>query len=134
MGINFSKGLRVAILCTAVWLVLGIVVSLGIANEGRRFDGVMFVSLLMIFVLLPLLIVWGVVWVRSAPNNAIKIEDLLIGVPLAPEIHCPRCGAQMKLKTTKSGPNAGKVFWGCSRFPVCIQIAPLSAGALEREK
>jgi len=32
---------------------------------------------------------------------------------------CPKCGSEMVLRTTKSGENAGKQFWGCSQFPTC---------------
>ena len=32
---------------------------------------------------------------------------------------CPKCGNEMILRTTKSGENAGKQFWGCSQFPKC---------------
>jgi restriction system protein len=34
---------------------------------------------------------------------------------LAP--NCPLCGAEMKVRETKHGPNAGRRFWGCSNFP-----------------
>lgn len=32
---------------------------------------------------------------------------------------CPRCGGEMALKEVKKGPNVGKKFWGCVRFPRC---------------
>jgi restriction system protein len=32
---------------------------------------------------------------------------------------CPRCGGSMVWREVKKGPNAGKKFWGCSRFPRC---------------
>ncbi|MCR3741649.1 ATP-dependent helicase HepA [Actinomadura glauciflava] len=32
---------------------------------------------------------------------------------------CPRCGATMVTQFASRGPNAGKYFWGCSRFPQC---------------
>jgi restriction system protein len=35
---------------------------------------------------------------------------------------CPKCGSDMLLRTTKSGDNAGKKFWGCSQFPKCRTI------------
>ena len=35
---------------------------------------------------------------------------------------CPRCGSTMVERTAKSGTNAGKKFWGCSRFPACRGI------------
>lgn len=38
---------------------------------------------------------------------------------------CPKCGSPMVERTAKSGSNAGKRFWGCSRFPTCRGIRPL---------
>lgn len=32
---------------------------------------------------------------------------------------CPRCGADLVVRTAKSGPNAGSKFLGCSRYPEC---------------
>jgi len=35
---------------------------------------------------------------------------------------CPKCGAEMILRTAKKGANAGNQFWGCSRYPACKGI------------
>jgi restriction system protein len=35
---------------------------------------------------------------------------------------CPKCGGPMLLRETKNGQNAGKQFWGCSKFPKCKGI------------
>lgn len=32
---------------------------------------------------------------------------------------CPVCGAPMRLRTAKSGVNAGSRFWGCTQYPAC---------------
>ena len=32
---------------------------------------------------------------------------------------CPKCGSEMVLRVAKKGPNSGKKFWGCSKFPGC---------------
>lgn len=32
---------------------------------------------------------------------------------------CPRCGARMVRRTARRGRNAGRQFWGCSRYPSC---------------
>lgn len=40
---------------------------------------------------------------------------------------CPKCGSPMILRTVKTGPSAGKQFWGCSTYPNCrgiIQTPP----------
>lgn len=35
---------------------------------------------------------------------------------------CPRCGKAFVLRTTRSGTNAGKEFWGCSGYPKCRMV------------
>jgi restriction system protein len=35
------------------------------------------------------------------------------------ETTCPKCGSELVLRTARKGPNAGKKFYGCSRFPSC---------------
>ena len=42
------------------------------------------------------------------------------------ENRCPQCGANMVIRETKRGPNAGSQFWGCSTFPRCRSTAPLN--------
>jgi ATP-dependent DNA helicase RecQ len=32
---------------------------------------------------------------------------------------CPKCGAEMVLRTARNGDNRGHAFWGCSTFPAC---------------
>ncbi len=32
---------------------------------------------------------------------------------------CPQCGALMRLRTARTGANAGSQFWGCSTYPAC---------------
>jgi restriction system protein len=32
---------------------------------------------------------------------------------------CPKCGAELVLKTSRKGPHAGNKFFGCSRWPAC---------------
>lgn len=36
--------------------------------------------------------------------------------------NCPKCGAPMVLREVKKGQNAGKKFWGCTKFPQCRGI------------
>ncbi len=35
---------------------------------------------------------------------------------------CPACGKPMVKRRAKSGPSAGKTFWGCADFPACKAI------------
>lgn len=41
--------------------------------------------------------------------------------------NCPHCSAMMVRRSAQSGPNAGRSFWGCSRFPKCRGIIPANA-------
>jgi restriction system protein len=38
------------------------------------------------------------------------------------ETACPKCGAELVLRTARKGANAGKGFYGCSRFPSCRYV------------
>jgi len=44
-----------------------------------------------------------------------------------PEIRCPKCGASMVLRTAKRGPNTGRKFYGCSRYPNCKETIPFES-------
>ena len=49
---------------------------------------------------------------------------------------CPRCGSDMVLRTARKGPNAGKQFYGCSKYPECkgtisVVEQPRAAAAAE---
>ncbi len=39
---------------------------------------------------------------------------------------CPRCGGVMVMREVKKGPNTGKQFWGCKRFPGCRGVKPIT--------
>lgn len=59
---------------------------------------------------------------RRAPTLATQREHVRNlkrrGDPAA-ERQCPACGSALLMRTVKSGPNAGKQFWGCASFPKC---------------
>ena len=131
MSTGLSRKRRIAIVATAAWLIIVFAISFDLAHGYRRLDTTSFLSNFLGLGALPPLLFWSVAWIRAAPREDEAIQDLLIGIPLESEIFCPRCDALMRLKTTDVGSNAGKVFWGCSRYPKCIQIAPLSAGTLQ---
>ena len=40
---------------------------------------------------------------------------------------CPDCGAPMKRRKAKTGPNAGKEFWGCTKYPNCKGVLKIQA-------
>lgn len=39
---------------------------------------------------------------------------------------CPRCGAQMILRTVKKGQKEGEKFWGCTAYPTCRVTRPFN--------
>ena len=66
---------------------------------------------------------------RMAQGKAIRFDEAL-GQPDAKSVHtqraansrvpvCPKCGAQMVLRTGQSGARKGQKFWGCSNYPAC---------------
>ena len=40
--------------------------------------------------------------------------------------NCPQCAAPMILRTAQKGANAGGQFWGCSHYPRCRGIRPVT--------
>ncbi|WP_439924709.1 topoisomerase DNA-binding C4 zinc finger domain-containing protein [Nitrobacter sp. JJSN] len=40
-------------------------------------------------------------------------------------VSCPRCGNPMVRRTARRGSNAGRPFWGCSRYPRCTGTRPI---------
>lgn len=57
--------------------------------------------------------------IPSLATNREHVKNVQLRLdPDAPRL-CPKCGAQMVLRTTKSGDKAGNRFWGCSAFPKC---------------
>ena len=52
----------------------------------------------------------------TAATGATDIASDPVG-RTAPE--CPRCGTVMVRRTASTGPNEGRGFWGCPRFPKC---------------
>ena len=53
---------------------------------------------------------------RSRSRVTITIED----------IRCPQCGSKTVVKTVKKGPNTGRRFHVCTRYPECKGKVPLS--------
>lgn len=48
----------------------------------------------------------------SRPSSPVMAQP--VGRP-----SCPKCGASMVRRTARKGSRAGKMFWGCPRYPVC---------------
>lgn len=42
------------------------------------------------------------------------------------QVFCPKCGAPMIRRVASKGSNAGNAFYGCSKFPACRGIIPIS--------
>jgi restriction system protein len=45
--------------------------------------------------------------------------------PSDPIPQCPQCGMPMALRTAKTGPHAGRQFWGCTGYPDCKGVVEL---------
>jgi len=57
---------------------------------------------------------------RMAKLRVEQREALKASEPPPPT--CPACGKPMALRKAKTGPNAGKKFWGCTGYPTCKAI------------
>ncbi len=53
--------------------------------------------------------------------EARKVQAASVGAPV-----CPKCGKPMLKRVQKKGAQQGREFWGCSDFPRCNGIRPLS--------
>jgi restriction system protein len=58
------------------------------------------------------------------PAGVPKDATPLAQAKLAPKKICPKCGAEMLLRTAQRGAHAGQQFWGCSQFPRCRATLP----------
>lgn len=56
---------------------------------------------------------------ERAPEQLRREPVLSVEAQSQPD--CPRCGAAMVLRTAKRGANAGRTFYGCSKYPACKQ-------------
>ena len=66
---------------------------------------------------------------RLAPTRATHrqhIRHLRSRLDPSAQRNCPRCGAAMVLRTVKDGANTRRQFWGCSNYPRCRVIQPMS--------
>jgi len=52
----------------------------------------------------------------------IKAEMNTSQKPNVGDVICPKCGGKMILRTASKGYYTGKMFWGCSGYPVCKSI------------
>ena len=62
--------------------------------------------------------------VRTRREHVAHVRELVTGKQAQPA--CPKCGGAMVQRTTKRGDNAGKVFWGCARYPQCRGVRSMA--------
>jgi hypothetical protein len=62
----------------------------------------------------------------AAELEEAKHRDLFPEAADAPK--CPVCGSPMRLRTAKSGTNAGSRFWGCTQYPACRGVREIIDG------
>ena len=62
----------------------------------------------------------------AAEADETKHRDLFPEAADAPK--CPVCGSPMRLRTAKSGANAGSRFWGCTQYPACRGVREIIDG------
>ena len=67
-----SKKIRITIVLSAIWSTLVLIYSIDMTEKGRYFHFDDFFRVLIIGALLPLLVVWGIIWIRSASKSEEK--------------------------------------------------------------
>ena len=134
MNLDFrTRRTRIALLICAVWLIAALAIAFGFGDscyEGRCFFSVSgFAIAFLIIGVLPVVMLWGVMWVLAgAPKDTqtTQNQDLMAGSTVANGPACPACGAPTKLRITRTGQYAGTYFWGCTNYPNCVRIVPLT--------
>ena len=58
------------------------------------------------------------------PRTAIALDSAVSSTP--DTRRCERCGGTMQLRRAAQGKYAGEEFWGCSNFPHCRNIVPIT--------
>jgi restriction system protein len=63
--------------------------------------------------------------IQSASDRRSPVKATLEPQETSSVPRCPSCGEPMVQRTAHRGQNAGRPFWGCSRFPACRGIRAL---------
>jgi hypothetical protein len=59
----------------------------------------------------------------AEPGERLEVEENASAqVPL-----CPKCGIPLLLRTVRKGAHVGKQFYGCTNYPQCREMLPLSS-------
>lgn len=56
---------------------------------------------------------------RASATAAPPLSTPATATPFQGVPNCPRCGSSMRRRTARRGRQAGRSFWGCSRYPIC---------------
>jgi hypothetical protein len=130
-----SKRFRTAIVLCATWLIIALVIAL-YQGESCSFDTPrstprcflnfpQFAISFLEFGVLPLVLIWGVIWVRTTqPTNTDGSgqEELNRTQPPTEGPPCPDCGAPTKLRTMRTSQN-----WVCTNYPNCVKVMPIES-------
>jgi hypothetical protein len=66
------------------------------------------------------LILWGISATRRYSKSVIVKKD----APITKSVQCPVCKSDTILRTMKKGPNTGKKFYVCVKYPKCKGKTP----------
>ena len=69
---SMTKKMRIAVVLSTIWSVLVLLVAIDAGGKGVREGGFNFGAFCFVMTVgavLPLLLVWGIVWIRSAPKD-----------------------------------------------------------------
>jgi len=65
----FSKKIRITIILSAIWFMLVLIYAIETTEKGRYFHFDQFFLVLIIGAMLPLLVLWGIIWICSASKS-----------------------------------------------------------------
>ncbi|MOA33307.1 Restriction endonuclease [compost metagenome] len=58
-------------------------------------------------------------WINNRPAARASLESRTAADQAQSAPFCPVCNSIMTLRMAKRGSNAGREFWGCTRYPSC---------------
>jgi predicted RNA-binding Zn-ribbon protein involved in translation (DUF1610 family) len=64
--------------------------------------------------------------IRTHIDHVKHVKSIVEEKQKQPVNACPKCGRPMILRTTRSGNNQGRQFLGCSGYPKCKSVSPIT--------
>ena len=105
-------------------LIIAILTMVGLANNFGKDAGFAVGLILLPFIFMPILAFGSSEYIGEAGAQPVRVESEK-PVSKAAAVTCPLCGSATSIRKANKGPNAGKRFHVCVRFPDCKGKVPL---------